>query len=105
VKVLKYENDKLNGDISDLKVQLMSGSFYQTQAPSDSLKKSFCETQHALELEQENFRKKVKRLTGELDSLETYFQSLQVLFVGNKQSPQNIPQAVVGPANKLFRNL
>lgn len=28
-----------------------------------------------LELEQENFRKKVKRLTGEVDVLETYFDS------------------------------
>jgi hypothetical protein len=29
-----------------------------------------------LELEQENFRKKIKRLTGELDVLETYYDSL-----------------------------
>lgn len=28
-----------------------------------------------LQLEQENFRKKVKRLTGELDVLETYFEN------------------------------
>jgi uncharacterized protein Veg len=32
-----------------------------------------------VELEQENYRKKVKRLTGELEVLETYFSSFETL--------------------------
>jgi hypothetical protein len=35
----------------------------------------FTETAHLFELEQENMRKKVKRLTGEMDALETYLES------------------------------
>ena len=56
---LKFENQKLYNDCRRLKQR-------QTQEKA---------------LSEESFRKKVKRLTGELDMLETYFTSLHELFI------------------------
>ena len=68
VKQLKFENDRLFAECTQIK-----NTFSTTKT------EAFQESQHLLELEQENFRKKIKRLTGELDVLETYYESLQVL--------------------------
>lgn len=67
LKQLKFENDKLFSECTNIK-----NTFSTTK--TDNL--MFQESQHLLELEQENFRKKIKRLTGELDVLETYYESL-----------------------------
>jgi hypothetical protein len=49
------------------------------------------------DVEQEHLRKKVKRVTGELEVLETYFQSFNTLI---KQSLPNTQ-----PLNKVIRSI
>lgn len=59
-------------EVSSLKnLQAIMGITTNTQNPTQQSAESY----HELQLEQENLRKKVKRLTGELDVLETYFNS------------------------------
>ncbi len=40
-----------------------------------------------LDLEQENLRKKVKRMTGEVEVMETYFDSLHTLIKETTKCP------------------
>jgi hypothetical protein len=68
MKQLRYENDRLFQECSSLKSHAISGAAnpgYQMTTE--------------VELELENFRKKVKRVTGELEVLETYFGSFVTL--------------------------
>ena len=67
VKKLQYENEKLLEEIKSVKIK-------NTQVNV---------------LSEENFRKKIKRLTGELDMFDSYILTMKMIFESLIARPQS----------------
>ncbi|CDW79501.1 UNKNOWN [Stylonychia lemnae] len=101
IKQLRYENDRLFNECTNLKnISALTSNPLATNSYLSQNNQIGQETQQLLDLEQENVRKKVKRLTGEIEVMETYFDSLQTLIKQQINNSDNL-QAI----QKVFRSL